>query len=208
MTLPEIAITIATTAGSLCFALYLFRLKREKSTFLDLWVNAKVVDAIGELLVVSIGVKIENKGRTRIDARRRDDIHTQHADYLYFDSGDQCKYAGTLKIRAVPSLLQPSVFDWYSLQTINNICILENGKQVTDDLEQINYLAEFQDPIAEYQDVDFWLEPSEQYNLQVMAVLPPGMYAVKAYFLGKIAAHREEEYWSQTQLFSLKNPCN
>jgi len=197
------ALTLVTLASGLYFAFRRFGLKREKSTFLDLRVDAKVVDTIGELLLVSITIQLKNKGQTRIDARTRKDVQ-QFVNFLYSDSGDQCEHAGTLKIRAVPNPHQSCIFDWYSLQPIKDICILKDGEQTKSDLEQINYLAEFQNPPA-YQDTDFWLEPSEQYDLQVMAVLPSGMYAVKAYFLGKITIPGEEEYWSHTQLFSLKN---
>ena len=203
--LPVIVLTILTLASSLYLVFYRFGLKREKYTFLDLRVDTKVVDTIRELLVVSITIQLENKGQTRIDARTQKNFN-QFVNFLYSDSGDQCEHAGTLKIRAVPSLRQSCVFDWYSLQSIKGICILKDGEQTNDDLEQINYLAEFQDPIKDYQDVDFWLEPSEKYDLRIMVALPPGLYAVKAYFLGKITAHREDEYWSHTQLFSLKNP--
>ena len=69
------------------------------------------------------------------------------------------------------------------------------------DLEQINYLGEYQDPAVNYRDVDFWLEPHETYDQTVPLWLLPGEYAAKAYFLGRKAEHGEEEFWTGTLVF-------
>jgi hypothetical protein len=71
------------------------------------------------------------------------------------------------------------------------------------DLEQINYLDDYQDPEGGFKEVHFWLEPKESYELLVTVWLPPGTYAAKAVFLGKEQSHANEEYWSHVCAFTL-----
>src|SRR6185295_6705315 len=98
-------------------------------------------------------------------------------------------------------------FDWYGLPPIDATLRIaaphDSPAQIAataGDLEQINYLADFQDPVGGFLNADFWLEPNEVYELTVAVRLPGGDYAVKAYFLGDERRHLEEEYWSQTVL--------
>jgi hypothetical protein len=58
----------------------------------------------------------------------------------------------------------------------------------------------------EFREVDFWLEPGEPYELTVPLWLAPGRYALKAHFLGRETAPREEEYWSSTCFFECALP--
>ena len=155
--------------------------------------------------MVSVIVHLENKGQTRISARRYQDIKSGKSDFLYYDELDQCKHAGTLKIRRVPEKHKSELFDWYSLQPITKVNLLEYGRESREgDLEQINYLNEYQDPEMDFKDVDFWMEPNEKYDLQIMISLQPATYVMKAYFLGDLTKYQDEEYWSYTRLFDLK----
>jgi hypothetical protein len=198
-------LTLLTLALGLYFAIHRFGLKRERFTFADLTLNTTVLKSVESLLLVSISVLIKNKGQTRISARRHQDINIKDSDFLYDDRWDRCKHAGTLKIRQVEDKNQAELFDWYSLKPIKNVRILEGDDEYTDgDFEQINYLYDFQDPKIQYKDNDFWLEPNETYEAQIMIWLPPGTYAMKAYFLGKMIKYQEEEYWSSTNLFDLR----
>ncbi len=197
-------VTIISLSWGTIYAIRSFGLKREKFSFLTLNLAATVIKQVGDLLLVSVIVHLENKGQTRISARRYENIEVEGGDFLYDDDWDKCKYAGTLKIRGVPDQHKTELFDWYSLQQINEISELKERKESHRvDLEQINFLYEFKDPDTHYKDVDFWLEPYEIYDLQIMLWLPPGTYAMKAYFLGKLVKYREEEYWSFTKLFDL-----
>jgi hypothetical protein len=133
--------------------------RREKFTFLNLSLNAKVINNLGELVLVSIVVGLKNMGKTRISARTRKNIVNKPAAFLYEEYGewDRCKHAGTLKIRKVPDNLNVDLFDWYSLPQITNKLILKDGKQGESDFEQINYLEEYEDPYTKYRDVSFWI---------------------------------------------------
>jgi hypothetical protein len=173
--------------------------RREKFTFLNLSLNAKIINQIGDLLLVSIVVLLKNMGKTRISARTRKDIIDKHSGFLYgkYDEWDKCKHAGTLKIRKVPDSLNVDLFDWYSLPAITNIQSLKDGNQYESDFEQINYLEEYEDHITQYQDVYFWIEPKEAYHQEIMVYLKPGIYVLKAVFLVKeTEPPNEEEYWS------------
>jgi hypothetical protein len=197
-------LTLLTLVSGLYFAIRRFGLKRERYSFLKMDVEAKVIEDSGDMVLVSIVIHLENKGETRINARRE----RRPDGYLYNDGWDQCLHAGTLKIRAVPSEHRPLLFDWYSLKPLSaTISWASSGRiAVTEgDLEQINYLAEYGDPEAQYKEVDFWIEPREVYDLQVAMWLPPGIYRIKALFIGNINKYQEEEYWSCTNMFRLKS---
>jgi len=196
-------LTLLTLAWGLYFAIRRFGLKRERFSFLRLTLDAKVVRDAGDLVLVVITVHIENKGDTRISARRG---RIEEDSYLYNIEPDVCRHAGTLKIRRVSGKTEPLLFDWYSLPTLRAKTRLVPANKVVEadsDLEQINYLDEFQDPDTDFRDVDFWLEPRESYDQPVFAWLRPGIYAAKAYFLGPRRKHQEDEYWSCQTLFNV-----
>jgi len=177
--------------AGIILAFYRFVLRRERFTILTLNIEAKVIKQVENLLLVSITVRLKNKGRNRISARRYDALKDKSKENLYEDDVDVCMHAGTLKIRSVPNEKSEREIDWYSLKP----SIFEN----------INYLAEYQDPETSFNDVDFWLEPYDRYNQQIMIWLNPGTYVIKAYFLGKMIDYQEEEYWSCSKLFELKS---
>jgi len=175
-------------------------------TFLNLSIDVKIINQIGDLLLVSIVIGLENMGKTRISARRRENLKNKRAAFLYgdYDEWDRLKHAGTLKIRRVPDSLNVNIFDWYSLSPITDIQSLKDGRQFISDFEQINYLDEYEDPFSNYQDVIFWIEPKESYYPQVMVCLKPGTYVLKAVFLGKITEPpEEEEYWPCTKMVKI-----
>lgn len=194
-------LTLITGVGGLCYAIRRFGLNRELFTFLRISVEARSVYDAGNVVLVAITVHLENKGDTRVNARRE----KRKDGYLYNDDDDTCLHAGTLKIRAIPQENEPLLFDWYSLPPLRATTRLVPQEKVvvTDaDLEQINYLDEFQDPETDYKEADFWLELRESYDLTVLVWLRPGVYAAKGFFLGPATKHQEEEYWSCQAVFT------
>jgi len=152
-----------------------------------------------------VTVKLDNLGQTRIDART---TPRDSRGFLYDDGWDVFQHAGTLKIRSIALAKEPLLFDWYSLQKMSIATTLSAdassyGKVVRreHDLEQINYLDDYQDPKDDFAEVHFWLEPKESYELLVTVWLPAGTYAAKAVFLGKEYYHDNEEYWSHVCTF-------
>jgi len=199
-------LTLITLASGLYFAIRRFGLKRERFTFLRVALEARSVCEADDLVLVAITVRLENKGDTRINTRRerRDD------GYLYNEAPDTCMHAGTLKIRAVPQESGPVLFDWYSLPPLRMTTrLVPADKPVVSeaDLEQINYLYEYQDPKTDYREVDFWLEPHESFDFVIPAWLRPGIYAAKAFFVGPMAKYGEEEYWSCHIVFTAGAPA-
>lgn len=189
----QVAVSILTLiilALGLFLAIYRFGLNREKHSFLNLNIEANIIKQIKSLLLVSINIQLENKGLTRIMARRYDVIKNNENGFLYKDEIDECKHAGTLKIRSVTDENREIIFDFCSLQP--------------NEFEQINYLDEYQDPKTNFKDVDYWLEPKESSNQQITLWIKPGTYIIKAYFLGKLIKYREDEYWSCTKIVDLK----
>jgi len=196
-------LTLVTLASGLYFAIRRFGLSRERFTFLRLTIEAKTLCGAGDVVLTAISVYLENKGDRRISARigRK----SEHAR-LYDIAPDICFHAGTLKIRRVPEESSPLLFDWYSLPPLRTAArLMPKEEDVTEeaDLEQINYLDEFQDPMTGFLDVDFWIEPRETYGQSVFLWLRPGIYAAKAYFLGPETRHHEEEYWSTQVIFTV-----
>ena len=180
-----------------------------RQTSLDIIIDAFVLKKIKELALVSIIVHLNNKGVKKVIARTRKDIEFyKDKSFLYEDKFDKCNHAGTLKIRRVRDYGQATIFDWYSLDKTNEInWVFDNQPGIMRDLEQINYLNEYESADADnpYKDVDFWIEPNESYNLELMILLSPGNYAVKAYFLGReLTGVDKTDYWSNTKLFCVE----
>jgi hypothetical protein len=206
-------VTLLATASTLYLAIVRFGLKRERATFLRITVDAAVTAHSGVMALVSVVVRLENKGDTRINARTQKSLK-HAAPFLYDDNWDQCEHAGTLKVRSIPTRQAAWTFDWYALPalagTLERCTVQDRPHQVAPrlgDFEQINYLGEYQDPAGNYQNVDFWLEPHETYDLVVPLWLPPGAYAIKAFFFGQRVEHGEEELWSCTNLLNI-SPVN
>jgi hypothetical protein len=176
-----------------------------RRTALLLNINSKVINNLDRLVLLAINIKLENKGVKRITARQyKDKSADKNSNYLYVSEQgvDYCVYAGTLKIRRVPIHLNDvKFFDWYSLEPITDQLIVKDMRASLGNFEQINYLDEFGITSLEGdgRDVNCFIEANEPYNQQVIVLLPPGLYAIKAYFLGKYS----EEYWSCTKIINI-----
>ncbi|MEW6564340.1 MAG: hypothetical protein AB1404_02440 [Spirochaetota bacterium] len=211
--MKEILQPIAYISIFLASIYFVCWIRRERFTFLGLSIDTKIINQVNGIALVSITVTLENKGKTRIEARRKEhlpkDLKNKYAPFLYSDDYDQCKHAGTLKIRQIPDNINVNLFDWYSLDPLPNMQILKDGLQSESDFEQINYLDEYEYP-PKYEEVIFWIEPNESYSQQVMVCLPQGIYVLKAFFLGKeTKSPKEDEYWSRTKIVKIfcdKNP--
>jgi hypothetical protein len=207
LTIAISVLTLLTLASGLYLAVVRFGLKRERATFLRVSIHTSIVASNSSLALVNVVVCLENKGDTRINARTPRDLE-EPGKFLYDDTWDQCEHAGTLKLRPIPLRDTPWVFDWYALAkapvTIERCTIADQPHDVEcrpGDLEQINYLGEYQNSMADFKEVDFWLEPHETYELSVPMWLLPGPYAAKAIFLGQRTEPREEEFWTSTYVF-------
>ena len=198
-------LTLLTVAVTAFLAVRRFGLQRESATFLRVLVTAKEISKSGALILTSLSVKLDNLGQTRIDART---MPRDPKGFLYDDGWDQFQHAGTLKIRPIVRAEDPLLFDWYSLAPMSIASTIsgdvgsygEVARRVRE-LEQINYLDDYQDPEKQFTEVHFWLEPKESYELVVPVWLPVGIYAAKAVFLGKEYSHENEEYWSHVYTF-------
>jgi hypothetical protein len=201
------ALTLLTVAITAYLAVRRFGLQRESATFLRVLVNAKEVVSSNELNLIAVTVKLDNLGQTRIDART---APRDSNGLLYNDGWDRFHHAGTLQIRPIAIATEPLVFDWYSLPIMPIKTMLSSDAesyghvvQGNGNLEQINYLDDYQGPEGNFAEVDFWLEPKESYELLVDLWLPVGTYAAKAVFLGKKSSRKDEEYWSHVCTFSI-----
>ena len=173
--------------------------------FLD--INSKIITRLDNLVLIVVNVKLKNSGVKRIYARQYRDVD-RNSKYLFIseEGVDLCKYAGTLKIRRIPIIYNDvKLIDWYSLERITDQLIVKDFEVYLGDFEQINYLDEFGIPTLEGgdRDVNFFIEANESYNQQVVVRVPPGLYAIKAYFLGKHQAKYYDEYWSCTKILNI-----
>lgn len=200
-------LTLLTLGSGLYFGVRRFGLQRESATFLRVLVAAKEVTKSGELVLTSLTIRLDNLGQTRIDARTK---QRKENGFHYDDGWDRFQHAGTLKIRRIARAQEPLLFDWYALPptpiaTTLSADAASYGEVVRQerDLEQINYLDDYQDPAEKFAEVHFWLEPKESYELLVSVWLPAGIYEAKAVFLGKEAGHENEEYWSHVCTFTV-----
>jgi hypothetical protein len=206
-----LAVVVVISGGFFAYR----RFVSQRLTAVRMTLDAKTVSEANGLALVAITVHLENKGDSRIRARRHDGDSKQ---YLYNDRDkckveatckdtnyDQCEHAGTLKVRAIALPRSgPMHFDWYALKTLSAEVMKADGSMESKDLEQINYLSEYQDPEKKYEDVDCWLERREAYDFTSTVWLRPGTYMAKAFFLGSERRYQEEEYWSCHTVFRVK----
>jgi hypothetical protein len=184
------AATVLTLLYGLYTAYRKFGWSREDRTFLRIELDARVIRKAAALVLVAVTIRLENKGQTRLSARKTQDLP-------YKDDFDTCDFPGTLKVRPFPDRDLIRVVDWYDLEPMQGM---------EEALERLNYLDEFQDPSSDFEESDFWLEPNETSESQIAIWLPPGCYALKAFFLGSETEPNEEEYWSVTKYVVLENP--
>lgn len=184
-----------------------FGLQRETATFLRVTVSAEDLVVSRDLVLVALTVRLDNLGQTKIDARR---TPRDANGFLYDDGWDRLRHAGTLQVRSIPKADHPLLFDWYTLSPLSLDTSLSSDSAAFGDivhrvreLEQINYLDDYQDPEGSFAEAHFWLEPRESYELFVPLWLPHGTYAAKAVFLGKDRSHSNEEYWSHALGFEV-----
>ena len=147
-------LTFSTLAVTVILAVRRFGLQRESATFLRVLVTTKEISKSGALVMTSVSVKLDNLGQTRIDART---IPRDSKGFLYDDGWDQLQHAGTLKIRPIAHAKEPLFFDWYSLQPMSIASTISGDAasygEVTRrvrELEQINYLDDYQDPEKQF----------------------------------------------------------
>lgn len=195
---------IVLTAG-LVFAYYRFGKRREGKAFLNLDINAEIIDREDELALVSLSITLENAGETLIVTRKFEDLG-YISEYLHPDKYDPQKYAGTLKIRKLPPKDgEPLLFDWYSLPKVENIKRLDKleGNR-HEDLDHINFLHDYYVPHSKNKDTYFYLEPKERNTSHIFVWLPSDVYVIRAVFLSKTYSDTETDYWNVTKIFSFK----
>jgi hypothetical protein len=194
-------LTLLSLAAGFFFALYRFGIKREKHCFLNITLDKQVICKKNNLLLVSIKIGLANKGETRIFPRTK---YQKKSEFLFEDKFDKCMYSGTLKIRRVPINNEQLISNWYSLKPIDSINSLQDENENRSfNLEQINYLDEYLDTRSNFKKLHFWIEPKEEHTFDIPIWLEPGIYAVKAFFLGKRIKYRNEEYWSRTTFINI-----
>jgi len=174
-----------------------------KKTALMLDINSEIITNINKLVVIAVNIKLKNSGAKRINARMYTEVDRKRGCLFVSEGVDVCCYAGTLKIRRVPDFYNDvKLIDWYFLERITDQLIIKDWKACLGNFEQINYLDEFGLEGSD-RDVNFFIEANEQYNQQVVVMLPPGLYAIKAFFLGEYRAGKHEEYWSCTKIIKI-----
>jgi len=198
-------VNLLILVAGLIFAYYKFGLRREGKVFLNLDIDAEIIDREDDLILVSLAVTMENAGDTLIITRKFEDLG-HNSEFLHPDEYDPQKYAGTLKIRKLPSNNgEPLLFDWYSLPKVDNIKRLDKlvGNRY-EDLDQINFLHDYFIPHSKNKDTYFYLEPKERNTSHVFLWLPSDVYVIRAVFLSRTYSDVETDYWNVTKIFSFK----
>jgi hypothetical protein len=158
------------------WTLYQFALRRSFESCLSIDVAVTTAPS-GELFAISIDTTLHNTGNRRIAAPA---VLTAAQITSYEES---IAYPCDLQIRRVPDIANGFV-DWWSskapLIPVPNVP------------EHISLLYEYSRRDG---DVDFFMEPAEQYHLGAVFVLPPGHYLAKVVFVGSRGA--ASEFWSR-----------
>jgi len=181
----DIVVTLAAIAGG---AWALLRVKRERAdeSALDIDVSVRCDEAPGrERPVVFVEVKVQNVGKTKIQAKPTRDANGA----VYSDAAETIRYSGSLEVRSIVDIgAENRCLDWYDGKAVAPIA----------GVSEINLLSEYEIP-EENNAVDFWMEPGETYALGRAIVLPAGLYLAKVTFVGE----RAGDFWARIVEFSV-----
>jgi hypothetical protein len=167
----------------------LFRFWRERTDEPALGITMTVrSDRLGSSNLVVATVTLENKGRTRIQAK----FLANAGGYIFDDGEERLRHGGSLRVRKLkePSASSFGVIDWFAPGFFEEVPGLGS---------EINLLTEYVDP-RKGNRVDFWMEPGESYDLGVPLTLPKGQYLAKVTFIGSAS---DSDFWSHLLGFSV-----
>lgn len=161
------------------WAYFRFSLNRDHASNLYLGLTYETHHCSNHLPIVFITVRLENRGRRKIDSKIRFGKGSNR-EFAYKDKIETHLYSCGLQIRKLPEATTPGVVNWNSLKDKNRI------------IDEVNVLDEFEGITDRA--IDFHLEPNETCDITVPLALPKGHYLAKLHFVGEGGPM---EYWSK-----------
>jgi hypothetical protein len=169
--------TVFTLLVGGIWVLYQYVIRRSSQTGLAIDVASRSTPHAADRTFLFVDVTLKNTGQTRLDACRKSP--SQLAEL--YEGSVHC--AGSLQIRPIGELPEGKVayLDWWAPGAERVGCLV---------VPEINLLAEYTDREGQ---VEFFMEPGEEYHLGSPLVLYPGVYLAKVVFVGA----GKHEYWSR-----------
>jgi hypothetical protein len=168
------------------------RLKRERSDEAAVTIDFSAKTSAlpdNPASLVFLSVMLKNVGKTKIQAKR------EKTNGLAFqDKGETLAHACSLQVKRVrPRAHMPHrCLDWFKSDSLEAVA----------NLPEVNLLSEYENP-DQNDEIDFWMEPGEVYELGKALVLGPGIYIGKITF---VASKSDEDFWTRIVQFSVPTP--
>lgn len=198
------ACTVLATVVGGAWAFTKFAHERSAETALEMKLDYETAPTTAGLQLVWIKTRLKNVGKVGITAKPRPDLLAdgktapeshQGALYTYADGEELLGETCCLEIKKLKekAVAQPALIDWFDDAAFD--------LPLTND-DEIEVLADYEDP-QKGNDVDFWMEPGETYDLSTLVALSPGNYLAKVTFLGN---RGPTEFWTRTILVTVPKP--
>jgi hypothetical protein len=184
----HIVVSLAALIGGIWV---LFRLNRERTDEAALNISVSVFERSHRYendYLVAIIVKLANQGKTKIQAK----TNRTKDGYAFDDGPEKLRNCCSLQIKKFSACSQKYIghIDWFEGGPVEPVLGLKS---------EINMLIEYEDP-ANNNQIDFWLEPGEEYRLEMPLVLETGVYLAKVTF---VAAGSDSNFWSRIFTFAV-----
>ena len=164
------------------WAFWMFVLKRERETALEIDLNMRCIPAMDGFLS-NFDVKLTNKAKVRVTAKPA-------RLPAYRDRSERLKFSVSLLVRKLdvgPPADPPDPITWFTNSS--------SQSPVTSDAE-VDLLSDYEIGGR----TDFWMEPGENYHVGAALVLKPGIYLAMVTFVG---SRRDEEFWRRVVLLQV-----
>jgi hypothetical protein len=173
----DAVVSVAALAGG---AWAILRLKRERSdeAALDIDVSHTSYPQSDQCFVF-FRVVLRNVGKTKIQAKTE-----SSGGFIYDDGVEQLKHGCSLQLKRIKPWAAGTHrrLDWFDSPLL----------EAVEGLGEINLLADYEDPKQD-NSVDFWMEPSETYDLGTPLMLSGGTYLAK---VTVVASGDDGNYWT------------
>lgn len=182
--LHDVVVSIAAVAGGAWVLLRLWRERSNQAALTIGFASNSIPD--GSAHIVFLNVTLTNVGKSMIKAKVK-----KCNSRAYGDKDERIDYAGSLQLRKVKPTDPPTLgeINWFKNPVLHDV----------PHIGTINLLSDYENPDRDNR-LEFWMEPSESYNLGRHVILGPGLYVAKITFIG---AGADTDFWTRIVQFSV-----
>jgi len=194
--MEHLTVALAAFVGG-GWAFYRFALHRIHETALQISPEITAYKYGDGLNLVSVDISFKNTGKRKLEAKRRGKKGETYLP-VYEDKYETLNHSVSLQIRKIRSNLQAE-------QTVEWEFVKEKERSETTEsvCDEMNLAEVYEDTQPE--NVSFWMEPGESYNMNSTIVLPAGKYLGMVTFVGD---RTDSEFWRRVFAFEVSAAAN